>query len=165
MTIEEFNRLGESAAASALAACVEIDTWVNQVLAGRPYHSRDGLLAHAAKAAQGWSPAQVDGALAHHPRIGERPRAEAIGAANAAHSAGEQSGVNGAATATKEALASGNAAYEKRFGRVFLIRAAGRRPTTCWPRSPSAWPTTTPPRSRWSPASCARSPCCGSVRR
>lgn len=68
----------------------------------------------------------MDGALAHHPRIGERPRAETIGAANAAHSAGEQAGVNGAATATREALASGNAAYEKRFGRVFLIRAAGR---------------------------------------
>ena len=31
-------------------------------------------------------------------------------------------------TATKQALASGNADYERRFGRIFLIRAAGRSP-------------------------------------
>lgn len=128
MTIEEFNRLDESAAASALAACVEIDGWVNEVLAGRPYQSRDGLLTHAAKAAEGWSPAQVDGALAHHPRIGERPRAETIGAANAAHSATEQAGMSAAAADVRDSIAAGNAAYEERFGRVFLIRAAGRSP-------------------------------------
>ena len=128
MTIEEFNRLEPEAAASVLAACADIDGWVAQVLAGRPFDSRDTLLESAGAAAQGWTPGEVDGALAHHPRIGERPRAEAIGAANAAHSAGEQAGVNGADTATKQALASGNADYERRFGRIFLIRAAGRSP-------------------------------------
>ena len=38
----------------------------------------------------------------------------------------EQAGVDPAAGDTAARLAAGNAAYEERFGRVFLIRAAGR---------------------------------------
>jgi 2-oxo-4-hydroxy-4-carboxy-5-ureidoimidazoline decarboxylase len=36
--------------------------------------------------------------------------------------------MSSAAAATTAAIADGNAAYEERFGRVFLIRAAGRTP-------------------------------------
>ena len=36
--------------------------------------------------------------------------------------------MSSAAAATATAIADGNAAYEERFGRVFLIRAAGRTP-------------------------------------
>lgn len=128
MTVEEFNQLDAAAAASVLAACAHIDRWIGQVLAGRPFDSRDALLARAAAGAEGWNRTEVDAALAHHPRIGERPRAEAIGAVNAAYSSGEQASVGDAGAATRQALAHGNAAYEERFGRVFLIRAAGRSP-------------------------------------
>jgi 2-oxo-4-hydroxy-4-carboxy-5-ureidoimidazoline decarboxylase len=38
----------------------------------------------------------------------------------------EQAGVDPADTAVAEALARGNREYEEKFGRVFLIRAAGR---------------------------------------
>ncbi len=38
----------------------------------------------------------------------------------------EQAGVDSATGDTAARLAAGNAAYEQRFGRVFLIRAAGR---------------------------------------
>jgi 2-oxo-4-hydroxy-4-carboxy-5-ureidoimidazoline decarboxylase len=38
----------------------------------------------------------------------------------------EQAGVDPADTALAEALAQGNRDYEAKFGRVFLIRAAGR---------------------------------------
>lgn len=38
----------------------------------------------------------------------------------------EQAGVDPADTASVEALAQGNRDYEEKFGRVFLIRAAGR---------------------------------------
>ncbi len=128
MTIEEFNRLDPVAAASLLRACAEVENWVSTVLSGRPFASRDALLASAATSARGWTRAEVDAALAGHPRIGERPRASAIGAANAAHSRSEQAAVSVAGAAVQESLATGNAAYEERFGRVFLIRAAGRSP-------------------------------------
>lgn len=38
----------------------------------------------------------------------------------------EQAGVDPEDAAAAEALAAGNRAYEEKFGRVFLIRAAGR---------------------------------------
>lgn len=38
----------------------------------------------------------------------------------------EQSGVDPADSPTRDRLTAGNRAYEKRFGRVLLIRAAGR---------------------------------------
>ena len=38
----------------------------------------------------------------------------------------EQSGVDPSDAAVQQALREGNLAYEERFGRVFLIRAAGR---------------------------------------
>lgn len=128
MTIEEFNGLDGGAAASLLASCAEVASWVVQVAAGRPFASREALLTHAAAAAWGWTRADVDAALANHPRIGEKPKASSIGAANAAHSATEQASMSTAETQVRQAIADGNSAYEERFGRVFLIRAAGRSP-------------------------------------
>jgi 2-oxo-4-hydroxy-4-carboxy-5-ureidoimidazoline decarboxylase len=62
-------------------------------------------------------------ALAAHPRIGER----AAGAGReAAWSRAEQSAARSADERTAADLAAANAAYEAKFGYVFLIRAAGR---------------------------------------
>ena len=62
---------------------------------------------------------ELEQALAGHPRIGERGGAQSH---NAAAASAEQSG----GRRPRARLAGGNAAYEERFGRVFLIRAAGR---------------------------------------
>ena len=68
---------------------------------------------------------EVDDALARHPRIGERP-APAQPGREAGWSRSEQGGVDAGDAVLAMALRAGNAEYEKRFGRVFLIRAAGR---------------------------------------
>ncbi|MFT4164077.1 MAG: 2-oxo-4-hydroxy-4-carboxy-5-ureidoimidazoline decarboxylase [Microlunatus sp.] len=128
MTIDEFNRLDPASAAEVLATCADIEDWVASLVSRRPYSSRQALLDAAGEAAQDWSSSAVDGALAHHPRIAERPDAARLGSANAAHSTREQSGLAGMDDATQTAILAGNAAYEERFGRVFLIRAAGRTP-------------------------------------
>jgi 2-oxo-4-hydroxy-4-carboxy-5-ureidoimidazoline decarboxylase len=65
---------------------------------------------------------ELAAALARHPRIGERAGA----GHDAEHSQREQAGVDPADRDTASRLAAGNAAYEDRFDRVFLIRAAGR---------------------------------------
>ena len=62
-------------------------------------------------------------ALSAHPRIGEKPTGEQ---AHAALSRQEQGNVNDRDTQLAQALKAGNARYEARFGRVFLIRAKGR---------------------------------------
>ena len=61
--------------------------------------------------------------LFRSPRIGERPAGEG---ASSRLSAGEQAGLGATDEGVDAAIARGNAVYEGRFGRVFLIRAAGR---------------------------------------
>ncbi|WP_369374890.1 2-oxo-4-hydroxy-4-carboxy-5-ureidoimidazoline decarboxylase [Promicromonospora sp. Populi] len=72
------------------------------------------------RAAAEWDAADVETALAHHPRIGERAAGDST---EARLSRTEQPT---AAEATAARIAEGNAAYEARFGRIFLVRAAGR---------------------------------------
>jgi 2-oxo-4-hydroxy-4-carboxy-5-ureidoimidazoline decarboxylase len=106
-----------------LTACLHVPRWVDEVVARAPYASLDALLAVAAEAATPLSPAEVDEALADHPRIGQR--SAGTGAA-ASFSRAEQASSASADEDLAARLAAGNAAYEAKFGRVFLIRAAGR---------------------------------------
>lgn len=123
MRIEEFNALRDDEVGAALRACVGIDSWVHVLATGRPYDDQADLLRTARAQAATWTPAEVEGALADHPRIGERP--SGAGAA-AAHSRQEQGGVDPSDAALAERLRAGNAAYEERFGRIYLVRAKGR---------------------------------------
>jgi 2-oxo-4-hydroxy-4-carboxy-5-ureidoimidazoline decarboxylase len=115
-----FNALPAADAAATVRPCADIGAWVDDVVAGRPYRCRDSLLLRAMRAAADWTAADVDAALAHHPRIGERASGEST---EARLSRTEQPT---AAEATAARIAEGNAAYEARFGRIFLVRAAGR---------------------------------------
>lgn len=117
-----FNALPEDEARVRLAACLDVRRWADEVLAGRPYASVEELEGVASASADALSPDELEAALARHPRIGERPGA----GHDAAHSTREQAGVSGAGDAAAQRIADGNRAYEERFGRVFLIRAAGR---------------------------------------
>lgn len=120
MTVADFDALEPTAAAAVMLACARIPRWAEAVVDGRPYQHRDLLLKAAKELAGGWSWADVDGALAAHPRIGERPAATT---GEAALSRAEQARVGGELAAELKAV---NAAYEERFGRVLLVRAAGR---------------------------------------
>jgi 2-oxo-4-hydroxy-4-carboxy-5-ureidoimidazoline decarboxylase len=99
-----------------LLSCLSVPRWADDVLAGGPYADRTALLSAADVAARSLSDEELEQALSAHPRIGERG-----GAQMSVQSRQEQSAVT-----PSDRLASGNAAYEERFGRVFLIRAAGR---------------------------------------
>ncbi|MDR6559504.1 2-oxo-4-hydroxy-4-carboxy-5-ureidoimidazoline decarboxylase [Arthrobacter pascens] len=123
MKLAEFNEADRDDASAVLRPCIDIQRWVDQIADARPFASGDALLGFARDAASPFTPDEVDAALAHHPRIGERPTAET---AEASMSRSEQAGVDPADAAAAEALAAGNRAYEEKFGRVFLIRAAGR---------------------------------------
>ncbi|GAA3232658.1 2-oxo-4-hydroxy-4-carboxy-5-ureidoimidazoline decarboxylase [Pseudonocardia petroleophila] len=89
--------------------------WAARVAAGGPYAALDDLL-RAADAAL--TDADLDPAMAGHPRIGDR--------AAGGRSRHEQSAVSAAAADVLDALAAGNRAYEERFGHVYLVCASGR---------------------------------------
>jgi len=126
MKLEAFNRLDAEAARALVRPCVDIDRWVDAVVAGRPYPSTAGLIDAARASAWPWTVAEIDGALAHHPRIGEHPTG---GGAEASLSRSEQAGIGMPPADVVAALQAGNRAYEEKFARVFLIRAAGRSAT------------------------------------
>ena len=121
--VTAFDALPADEARQRLTACLPVRRWVEEVLQGRPYAVWPALEARATQAAAHLDDDELAAALAGHPRIGER-------ASRPGHQAElsrrEQSGVDPADAEVARALAEGNAAYEDRFDRVFLIRAAGR---------------------------------------
>ncbi|MDI3194467.1 2-oxo-4-hydroxy-4-carboxy-5-ureidoimidazoline decarboxylase [Pseudarthrobacter sp. AL07] len=123
MHLEQFNAAGRAEAADFLRPCLDIQRWIDELADARPYSSPDALLAAGRGAANPFTPAEIEAALAHHPRIGERAQGDS---AEARLSQSEQAGLGVADAAIAEALAEGNRAYEEKFGQVFLIRAAGR---------------------------------------
>jgi 2-oxo-4-hydroxy-4-carboxy-5-ureidoimidazoline decarboxylase len=112
-----------------LRACLAVPRWIDEVAARAPFGSVDELLEAGREAANPLTPEEVEAALADHPRIGERPTGE--GAAQQ-FSRAEQATLDADTDTDADdadlaaAIAEGNAVYEKRFDRVFLIRAAGR---------------------------------------
>ncbi len=115
--------LTETELRDGLTTCLAVPRWVDEIAAAAPYDSLDALVRKAASAADPLTPDEIAGALAHHPRIGEPPR---DGGSGAALSRAEQRSADDADPELAVAVAAGNQAYEERFGRLFLIRAAGR---------------------------------------
>ncbi|WP_243716471.1 2-oxo-4-hydroxy-4-carboxy-5-ureidoimidazoline decarboxylase [Actinomadura darangshiensis] len=105
-----------------LAACCASRRWV-EALAGRSYKDVGDLQAASKRALDALEWADVEEALAAHPRIGDRVQG---GTREAGWSRGEQSGMDGTAADLQAALVEGNRAYEEHFGHVFLICASGR---------------------------------------
>ncbi|MGB4778623.1 2-oxo-4-hydroxy-4-carboxy-5-ureidoimidazoline decarboxylase [Microbacterium sp.] len=125
MDLASFNTAPSTEAVAIASVWAAIPAWADAVAAGRPYASVDDAAAAADGAARAWTSADLDAALAHHPRIGQKP---AGSSAEADASRSEQAAMASASDDLTAAIAEANAAYEERFGRVFLIRAAGRTP-------------------------------------
>jgi 2-oxo-4-hydroxy-4-carboxy-5-ureidoimidazoline decarboxylase len=99
--------------------------WVERMLARRPFGTLDALL-HAAR--EEWfalSPEDWLQAFAEHPRIGDRASLARKFPDTHHLASREQAGVAGAGADVLTALAEGNAAYEDRFGYIFIICATG----------------------------------------
>ncbi len=122
------NAAARDEAAAALLRCCGSTRWVERVLAQRPFASAAALHAVAAATWSGLERADYLEAFAHHPRLGADPARlrERFAGGGSSWSAEEQSGVARADDATLEALRAGNAAYEARFGFVFLVCATGK---------------------------------------
>ncbi|WP_434621692.1 2-oxo-4-hydroxy-4-carboxy-5-ureidoimidazoline decarboxylase [Arthrobacter sp. A5] len=123
MTLERFNQLEPSEAVAVLRPCIDVPRWIDEIAQARPFISIEALLDYAGKAANPFADAEIESALSHHPRIGER----AAGSnAEAALSRSEQAALGPTDAQVAAELVAGNRSYEEKFGRVFLIRAAGR---------------------------------------
>lgn len=107
-------------AAAVIRKWADVPAWVDALVTARPFGTVPALLDRARTESASWGAPELDHALAQHPRIGERTTDPS--------SAREQSSMRTADDDVARRIADGNAAYEQRFGRVFLVRAAGRTP-------------------------------------
>jgi 2-oxo-4-hydroxy-4-carboxy-5-ureidoimidazoline decarboxylase len=116
------NGLPPQAARQALLECCSAPGWAEQMAAGRPYASAQDAVTRSAAIVAALTDAELDKALAGHPRIGERPD-PGHGASQAARwSQQEQSGVQ----ADDGTISAANLEYEQRFGHIYLVCATGR---------------------------------------
>jgi 2-oxo-4-hydroxy-4-carboxy-5-ureidoimidazoline decarboxylase len=113
-----FNAASPQAAERDVLACCACGSFAKLIADGRPYRDPAELLAAVDTAFATLSWDDIVESMNAHPRIGERTQA-------GGWSAAEQSGAASASDRVREALAGGNAAYERRFGHVFLICASG----------------------------------------
>jgi 2-oxo-4-hydroxy-4-carboxy-5-ureidoimidazoline decarboxylase len=114
--IDAFNAASADAAELDVLSCCESKTFAATIAAGRPYRDTGALYAAMDAAFEALSWEDILEAMNAHPRIGAR---------TGGISAAEQAGASAAGEAVRRALAAGNAAYEQRFGHVFLICATG----------------------------------------
>lgn len=126
MTLGTFNALSDDGARAELLRCCGCARWADAVLAGRPYKDKAALLAAADAAWARAGEAEWREAFSHHPRIGGKDALREKFAATRAWAKGEQSGAAAASEAVLDALAAGNAAYERKFGHIFIVCATGK---------------------------------------
>lgn len=106
-----------------LVLCLAVPRWLEEVAAAGPFTSVDALVEVARDAAVPLTDEEIEAALARHPAIGASPSQRG---ADAELSRGEQASLGASDPATEAELRDANERYRRRFGRVFLIRAAGR---------------------------------------
>lgn len=115
-SLSEFNTAPGDAAMLAVLSCCESKAFATRIVTARPYLGEAALYAAIDAAFEGMTWDDIVEAMNAHPRIGER---------TGGISEAEQAGASAAGAAVRRALAAGNAAYERRFGHVFLICASG----------------------------------------
>ncbi len=124
--IETLNQLDPQAARARLARCCGAQRWVTHLLEQSPFAST-AQLRHAAD--ELWwvlGPDDWREAFTHHPKIGDMASLRTKFASTQTWAAGEQASVSEASEAILAGLARGNAAYEQKFGYIFIVCATGK---------------------------------------
>jgi 2-oxo-4-hydroxy-4-carboxy-5-ureidoimidazoline decarboxylase len=126
--LSEFNLLSAAEAEAALLRCCGSRRWASALTSERPFSSLETLYSSAEQTWFGLSKEDWMEAFSHHPRIGDtKGLKEKFSATQWA--ADEQKGATRESGASEDVLgklASGNEAYERRFGYVFLVCATGK---------------------------------------
>jgi allantoicase len=124
--VQRLDALPEAQARAELHACNASTRWVDAMLAAWPFGTPERVLEVGVRA---WSDAGPDDwreAMAGHPRIGQKAAAGSEAGVARGWSSKEQAGMAAADEATRHAMAEANAAYEARFGFIYLVCATGR---------------------------------------
>ncbi|AHJ98249.1 2-oxo-4-hydroxy-4-carboxy-5-ureidoimidazoline decarboxylase [Hymenobacter swuensis] len=126
MTFFDLNNLSASARAEELRRCCGSSAWVEGLSQQFPFADTATLYQAATRTWNHLSEADWREAFAHHPKIGDVGALREKFASTSTWAEGEQGAVRLASEDTLQALAAGNAAYEQRFGYIFIVCATGK---------------------------------------
>ena len=129
MTIDQLNNLSSEEARAEFLRCCGSVRWATQMLDRRPFTGTPDLFAAAEDIWYSLSSFDWMEAFSHHPKIGDLDSLRAKFAGAKEWAAGEQAGVQGAPDEILKEIAEGNQQYEKKFGFIFIVSAAGKNAT------------------------------------
>ncbi len=124
--VEKLNRLPADEARAALLACCGSARWAAEVAALRPFWDVGQLLRIAGRVWRELPREDWLEAFRAHPKIGESEAERETGEEARRWSESEQAGARASSADTLAQLAEANREYERRFGFIFIVCAAGR---------------------------------------
>jgi 2-oxo-4-hydroxy-4-carboxy-5-ureidoimidazoline decarboxylase len=127
--LARWDELGLEQAAEEILPCCGSKAWALGMAKQRPIHD-EAMLLTASDEVWGTLP-ESDRleAFRSHPRIGESATPATAAVRSAVWSREEQGRVSAADEEIRIALAEGNRVYEEKFGRTFIVCAAGKSPS------------------------------------
>jgi 2-oxo-4-hydroxy-4-carboxy-5-ureidoimidazoline decarboxylase len=126
--LSRWNTLTPEEAAAEVLSCCGSTAWAQKLAAMRPFADEQSLFAAAEQCWRSLPEPDWQEAFRSHPRIGEQHAEKQTTATSAAWSKSEQSQMQEADAAILERMRDGQHAYEKRFGRIFIVCASGKQP-------------------------------------
>jgi len=117
------------AATMQILPCCGSKVWATEMAARRPLQNKSALMAASDEVWRNLNESDWIEAFNSHPRIGESSAPNPSVPRSSTWSMQEQKKVADAADAVKIALAEGNREYENKFGRIFIVCAAGKSGT------------------------------------
>jgi len=126
MRLEDLNQLPAAEANHTFMQCCTSSTWVNKMVAARPFSSALAIKKAADEAWQGLAEQDYFEAFEGHPKIGDVSSLRAKYANTKELAGNEQGLVKEANDEVLEVLSQGNADYEAKFGFIFIVCATGK---------------------------------------
>jgi 2-oxo-4-hydroxy-4-carboxy-5-ureidoimidazoline decarboxylase len=127
--LAHWNSLSPSTAALAILPCCGSHAWADALAARRPFATPQQLFTASDEIWRALPEAAWQEAFLSHPRIGEQHAPAATAQSLAWSSAEQRAAAAPPGDLAKLALAERNRQYEERFGRIFIVCAAGKSAT------------------------------------
>ncbi len=125
ITIDWLNQLDEAAAQAEFQKCCGSSWWCERMERARPFADEESLKNEANRLFDEMPQAAWMEAFDSHPKIGVLNSLRMRLAGNNQWSRGEQAGIQDSDEQLLADLAAGNAAYEAKFGYIFIVCASG----------------------------------------
>lgn len=126
MKLSEFNSLDKHTAFIELEKCCGSKTWINSMIAARPFAKLNVLHKFSDKVWERCDENDFLEAFKHHPQIGNVSSLKKKFASTATWASNEQQGTSVASDVVLNALKHANDDYLKKFGFIFIVCATGK---------------------------------------